>query len=514
MNSLAGPGNGSPSPGPPVRRPRYPSLLEVNALAWVNRLSREAGKAVRLDGIDDSTLDGFARQGFHWIWLLGAWRRSPASRAVSRGNQAWRGEFQAALPDLTEADVCGSGFAIAGYEVEEALGGKAALAAFRARLAQRGLRLMLDFVPNHTALDHPWVSANPDFYVQGGEDALTAAPELYQRIETAKGARILAHGRDPNFPGWPDTLQLNYANPGLQEAQIASLVSVAGLCDGLRCDMAMLQLPEVFRRTWGVTPAPFWAKAIATVRQSNPGFTFLAEAYWDLEHELQQQGFDYCYDKRLIDRLRDGNPGEIRVHLGASLDYQDRLARFLENHDEPRAAATFAWPRHQAAAVVAYFAPGLRFFQDGQFDGARVSLPTHLCRSPLEPRNPDIADFYDRLLAALRKGDAFRDGAWSLIPRRPAWIGNPTSDDFIAYAWRGSDDSGYVVAVNYSDHQAQCYLPIPFVALSGKSFRLVDEMGSETYDRDGNALISPGLYVDLRPWGYNLFRMEKLGPVT
>jgi len=320
MNSLAGPGNGSPSPGPPVRSPRYPSLLEVNALAWVNRLSREAGKAVRLDGIDDPTLDAFARQGFDWIWLLGAWRRSPASRAVSRGNQAWREEFQAALPDLTEADICGSGFAIAGYEVEEALGGKAALAAFRARLAQRGLRLMLDFVPNHTALDHPWVSANPDFYVQGGEDTLTAAPGLYQRIETAKGARILAHGRDPNFPGWPDTLQLNYANPGLQEAQIASLVSVAGLCDGLRCDMAMLELPEVFRRTWKVTPAPFWAKAIATVRRSNPGFTFLAEAYWNLEHELHQQGFDYCYDKRLTDRLRDGNPGEIRIHLGASLE--------------------------------------------------------------------------------------------------------------------------------------------------------------------------------------------------
>jgi len=114
----------------------------------------------------------------------------------------------------------------------------------------------------------------------------------------------------------------------------------------------------------------------------------------------------------------------------------------------------------------------------------------------------------------LRKDGAFRDGAWSLIPPRPAWVGNPTSDDFIAYAWHGQGDSSYVVAVNYSDHQAQCYLPIPFVALSGKSFRLVDEMGSETYDRDGNALISPGLYVDLRPWDYNLFRMEKLGPLT
>ena len=488
--------------------PRYPSLFEINTRVWLDRLSREAGRPVTLATVDDATLDDLARRGFDWIWLLSVWQTGAASRAVSRGNLAWRAEFEAALPDLTEQDICGSGFAIGAYEVDEALGGKAALADFRARLAARGLRLMLDFVPNHTALDHPWVAARPDFYVQGDEQALAAAPNNYRRVETDSGARVLAHGRDPNFPGWPDTLQLNYANPELQAARTTELLAIAEQCDGLRCDMAMLVLPEIFQRGWGLTAAPFWPTAIAAVRRAHPGFTFLAEAYWDLEWELQQQGFDYCYDKRLYDRLRSADAGAIRAHLAAGLDYQDRLARFLENHDEPRAAASFPWPQHQAAAIVTYFAPGLRFFHQGQFDGARVRVPVHLRRGPVEPRDPDIAAFYDRLLVVLSKSGGFRAGAWSLIPPQPAWTGNPTWQDFISYAWRSPDGDCCVVVANYSDHRAQCRLRLPFTGLAGGRFRLVDLMGSEVYDRDGGELIDAGLYVDLGAWRYNVFGLK------
>ena len=81
---------------------------------------------------------------------------------------------------------------------------------------------------------------------------------------------ILAHGRDPYFDGWPDTLQLNYAKAQLQQAMIGELLRIAGQCDGLRCDMAMLLLPEVFERTWGRRSEPFWPKAIAAVRQAQP----------------------------------------------------------------------------------------------------------------------------------------------------------------------------------------------------------------------------------------------------
>ena len=341
--------------------PRYPTLYQVNTRVWLNRLSREVGKRVTLTDIDDATLDGFAAQGFDWIWLLSVWQIGSAGRAVSRSNPQWRAEFQAILPDLTEEDISGSGFAITAYTVSDALGGERALAQFRERLARRGVKLLLDFVPNHTAPDHLWVKTHPDYYVESGEEALAGVPQNYLRVETDRGPKILAYGRDPNFPGWPDTLQLNYANPELQAARIDELIGIAGKCDGVRCDMAMLLLPDIFQRTWGLTPESLWPKATAAVHAKYPAFTFMAEVYWDLEWTLQQQGFDYCYDKRLYDRLRDGHAAPIRGHLLAGLDYQDKLVRFLENHDEPRAASEFPWPRHQAAAVITFLSPGMRF---------------------------------------------------------------------------------------------------------------------------------------------------------
>ena len=216
---------------------------------------------------------------------------------------------------------------------------------------------MLDFVPNHMAPDHPWVESHPEYFVAGTEDLLAREPQNYVRVKRKKGDLILAYGRDPYFSGWPDTLQLDYSNPRLQEAMMNELLKISGQCDGVRCDMAMLVLPEVFERTWGRRPEPFWPRAIKKVREQHPDFCFMAEVYWDLEWTLQQQGFDYTYDKRLYDRLREGHARPVREHLHAALDYQTRLARFLENHDEPRASAAFDPRVHRAAAVITLFHP-------------------------------------------------------------------------------------------------------------------------------------------------------------
>ncbi|MFO1162265.1 MAG: alpha-amylase family glycosyl hydrolase [Reyranellaceae bacterium] len=469
--------------------PLYPSLYEINTRVWLNTLSRRAGKAMTLADIDDATLDRLAERGFDWVWLLSVWRTGAASRAVSRSRPEWRDAFRAVLPDLVDDDISGSGFAISAYDVDPSLGGRAALAEFRAGLAKRGIRLMLDFVANHTALDHPWVQTHRDFYIEGDGGAL-------------------AHGRDPNFPGWPDTLQLDYANPALQAAMKAELLAIADQCDGVRCDMAMLLLPQVFQRTWGRTPAPFWPGAIEAVRLAHRDFTFLAEVYWDLEGEMLQQGFDYCYDKRLYDRLRGGDGSTIRDHLAAGLDYQNHLARFLENHDEPRAATIFPLERHRAAAVVTYLSPGLRFFHQGQLEGFRSQLPTHLCRAPTEQQDEAVAAFYDRLLSVIGTDDAFRAGAWTPIAPQPAWSDNPTWRNFIACTWAGSNGIRYVVAVNDADHQGQCRLPLPFD--DGRR-RLVDVMGDEIYIRDGSEMASPGLYLDLGAWRSNVFRLDRLG---
>jgi hypothetical protein len=488
--------------------PHYPSLYQINTRVWLQRLSRAAGRRLTLAEIDDATIDGWADKGFDWIWLLSVWQTGAAGRAISRSDPELRRSYVAALPDLVEDDIRGSGFAITSYTVGEALGGEAALARFRERLAGRGLRLMLDFVPNHTARDHPWVNAHPDYYVPSGEAELAATPGNYVRVETDRGPMILASGRDPNYPAWTDTLQLDYAKPELQRAQIAELTAVAGKCDGLRCDMAMLLLPEVFQRTWGRTPEPFWPKATAAVRAKYPAFTFMAEVYWDLEWRLQHEGFDFCYDKRLYDRLRAGPARPIRDHLRAGLDYQDKLARFLENHDEPRAAAEFPLPQHRAAAIVTFLSPGMRFFHQGQFEGARIRVPVQLGRGPVEPVDPEIASFYEKLLRVIKDTAGFRHGAWSQIEPRPAWPGNWTSDNFIAYAWAGERGSRHLVVVNYAGTQGQCRLPLPFPELGGNQVRLTDLIGSEVYDRDGDELVGTGLYIDHLPWQCNLFAIH------
>src|SRR5205085_4387161 len=189
------------------------------------------------------------------------------------------------------------------------------------------------------------------------EADLAHAPQNYFQIQTAAGPRVFAYGRDPYFSGWPDTIQLNYGNPALQEAMVGELTRISGQCDGVRCDMAMLVLPDVFERTWGRRAPLFWPMATRRVRERHPDFCFMAEVYWDLEWTLQQQGFDYTYDKRLYDRLLARHATPVREHFHAGLDFQDGLARFLENHDEPRAAATFPPGVHEAAAVITFLSP-------------------------------------------------------------------------------------------------------------------------------------------------------------
>jgi hypothetical protein len=236
----------------------------------------------------------------------------------------------------------------------------------------------------------------------------------------------------------------------------------------------------------------------------------MAEVYWDLEWTLQQQGFDYAYDKRLYDRLEHGAARPVREHFFAGLDFQDRLARFLENHDEPRAAATFAPEVHRAAAVVTFLSPGLRFFHQGQREGKRVRIPVHLGRGPAEARDAAVAEFYEDLLACLRDA-AFRLGSWQLLECRPAWDGNPTNDDFVAFAWSGPGELRRLVAVNYSGHQAQCYVALPWGDLPGRTVRLRDRLGPAVYDRSGDDLAARGLYLDLPAWGYHAFELASQG---
>jgi hypothetical protein len=488
--------------------PAYPALYQINTRVWLTERSRILGRPATLDDIPDGELDRVATMGFDWVWLLSVWRTGLAGQRASRENPEWRREFDATLPDVRDEDIAGSGFAITGYTVHPTLGGDAALARLRERLRERGLRLMLDFVPNHTALDHSWVEAHPEYYVSGTEADLAQAPQNYTWINRRQGPRILAYGRDPYFSGWPDTLQLDYGNTATQEAMLHELLKISGQCDGVRCDMAMLVLPDVFERTWGRRAPLFWPRVTQRVRDRVPGFCFMAEVYWDLEWTMMQQGFDYAYDKRLYDRLREGHARPVREHFLAALDYQNRLARFLENHDEPRAAVTFPPDQHQAAAVLTFLSPGLRFFHQGQLEGRLKRISPHLVRAPVEPVDEPLRRFYDQLLGALRD-PTVRDGEWRLLECVPAWDGNGSWDCFICFGWRGRDGQRVVVAVNYAGNQGQCYVRLPFEELRGSTVRLRDRMSAAVYDRSGDDLLARGLYLDVPSFGYHVFEVGR-----
>jgi len=233
----------------------------------------------------------------------------------------------------------------------------------------------------------------------------------------------------------------------------------------------------------------------------------MAEVYWDLEWTLQQQGFDYTYDKRLYDRLREGHVAPIRDHFKADLEYQNKLARFLENHDEPRAAATFSPEQQRAAAILTFLSPGLRFFHQGQFEGRKKRISPHLVRAPQEDVDGALSRFYEQLLQALRH-PIVRDGQWQLLESLPAWEGNWTSESLVGFAWQGSGQERLIVAVNYTPHQSQCYLRLPFSDLANRQWRLQEMTSDASYDRSGSDLQSSGLYVDLPPWGYHVLEMK------
>jgi hypothetical protein len=513
-----------------------PLLYEINTRCWLRELSRRHGHSVTLNCVPKEEFAAWKRLGFTHIWLMGVWTSGAQAREIALREPARQRACGRALSDLQAEDVAGSPYAVAAYQVPPQLGGEEGLADFRARLHQHGLKLLLDFVPNHVGLDHPWIRMEPDLFVQSAAEA----PETFHQ-QTAAGARWLAHGKDPNFFGWTDTAQLDFRRAETRAAVLRQLQSVARRCDGVRCDMAMLLLREIFEKTWVRFPLPvpdpgapadpcweFWPEAIAAIKREHPEFLFLAEVYWDLEARLQQAGFDYTYDKTLYDRLISRDAVGVQRHLlGLPPEAVARGAHFLENHDEPRVATLLGQPQqsgsgqpevgmparaadsrlqeYRAAALVILGLPGMRFLHEGQLSGARIKTPVQLLRRELEPIDKTIWGFYQQLLELLPK-TAVGSGRAELLKPRHAWAGNTSADNFVLVQWQDEGPGFDLVAVNLAPHRSQAYALLNIADLASHHWSLTDLLGEETYLRVGEDLKTQGLYLDLPPHGAQLFR--------
>jgi len=486
--------------------PKYPIIYEINTCVWLGELSRKYERPVTLATVPEEEWEQITSSGFDVVWFMGVWERSPAGIAISMRNDGLLKDFKRALPDFAAEDNLGSPYCVRRYVVDKHLGGPQGLATARKTLAESGLRVILDFVPNHVAPDHPWAKSHPEYFVQGNADDLKNDSASFIEVE----GTVFALGRDPFFPAWPDVLQLNAFQPGLRQAVIETISEIAEQCDGMRCDMSMLVLNSIFERTWGARAGSrpstdYWATVIKTIKSKYDGFRFIAEAYWDLEWELQKQGFDFCYDKQLYDRMEHADTETVRQHLLADWADQHKMVRFLENHDEPRAAATFPDGKGRAAAVAILTLLGARLLHEGQFEGRKVRLPVFLGRRPKEPIDNDLAAFYARLLKEVDH-DVFRNGYWRLCERN-GWPDNQSFLNILAWCW-AKDGARYLVVINFSDQPAQSRVRVPLDELRGKTWRLNDLLGAETYDRSGDEMRDSGLYVELKPWQCHLFKLS------
>lgn len=493
------------------RWPAHPLIYEINTWVWLRRLSRKHQRQITLANVPAAEMAELAAWGFDAVWLMGVWRRGEATR---RSALNYLHEYRYALPDVTDADVPGSAYAIRDYQVERELGGRASLAQFRESLSRFGIKLILDFVPNHVAADHRWIREHPEYFLRGGRADLDERPGEYFVATAGEGdCEVIARGRDPYFPAWIDTAQLDAFHPGLRQAAVDTLVDIGDQCDGVRCDMAMLMLNAVFAATWNrdadaLPPREYWQAVIPAVRAQHPKMLFMAEVYWDLEHELLQQGFDYTYDKRLYDRLVNGQVNEIKSHLNADLEFLRANIRFIENHDEPRAMEVFGEDRQRPAAALICTLPGATLIHQGQISGRRIKLPVQINRGAEENSHPLLARFYRRLLNEVRS-EVYRAGCWQLREPQAIHIRDSTYANLIAYSWRLREATRLVV-INLSSEWSRARLGLSdWRWLAGWRWRLCDLQSESFVFHDGDSILREGLLLEVPPSSAQILRLDR-----
>lgn len=495
-----------------------PTIYEINTWVWLRDLSQQYDKDITLANVPDDVIKQLASYRFDAIWVMGVWHRSPATRDSARN---YIHEYEGALPDVTDEDVPGSAYSIGGYQVEPRIGGQEGLATFREQLREYGIKLVLDYVPNHVSTDHPWIVEHPEYFVQGTQQEADDPSIDFFYSDTADGKGVVvARGRDPYFPPWIDTTQLNAFHPAMRQATIDTLIDIGTQCDGVRCDMAMLMMNHIFEKTWGeragnMPEVDFWNEVIPAVRDIHPELLFMAEVYWNLEHDLQIQGFDYTYDKTLYDRMVNSEVDEIKAHFNADMPYLKASIRFIENHDEPRAMDKFSAERQRPAATLICTIPGATLLHDGQFSGRRIKLPVQINRQPHEPDHPLLQQFYKRLMQEVND-PIYRYGEWVMLDVKPAFEGdgNHTHLNPIAYTWH-DDDEFRLIIVNFTYEWSHGRLDLSHWGdLANHDWRLYDVL-SETYTyREGDRLVDDGLIIDVPPYGAHIYHFSRLKQVS
>jgi len=487
----------------------FPNLYEINTRVWIKRFATADNPNPKLTDVPDSYWEDLLKKDINIIWLMGIWKVNKNAVKKYCFEDFLKRNYDKALKDWKEEDVIGSPFAIEEYNIDPSLGNFESISLVRKKLNSMGIKLFLDFIPNHFSAASKLLVSNSEIFLQADEDIYQRDKHTFFKHE--ENGKIFAHGRDPFFPAWQDTAQINYISPDAIVYMIDSLLHIAEYCDGVRCDMAMLALSNVFYNTWrGVLnkvgfskpEREFWQVAIKRVKQKFPGFLFIAETYWDLEWDLQQLGFDFTYDKKLTDRLKQGNVYDIKSHLSAEIGFQKKLVRFIENHDEERAVQIFGKSKNKAAAVIMSTLPGMHLYLDGQFEGKKVKLPVQLGREPNEKVDECLTDFYYKLLS-ITSSQIFKSGEWKLVVPLKVWENNFSNERMMCWLWNYKIEQRLVV-INYSDTKAQCRVKLDLRNYP-ENFELFDLLNNNSYIRSRDEVSREGLFVELQAYQSHIF---------
>jgi len=484
-------------------------LYEINTRVWLRKFG-SINRKPTLKDVPKEYWNKLAELGMDYIWLMGVWKTNKSVIKDYCFEEGLVNSYTRALNDWKESDVIGSPYSIDKYEVCADIGTREELLDVKKNLNSLGLKLILDFVSNHFSVRSSLIETDPYLFVEASEEIYQRDSNTYFKSELAEG-KIFAHGRDPFFPAWQDTVQVNYFNPAARSFMINTLKQLTNLCDGVRCDMGMLALSNIFNNTWGSTlknngyckpENEFWKVCIDEVKDKNENFQFIGEAYWDLEWELQNLGFDYTYDKTLLDKFKSGYVEEIRAHLNAEMEYQEKSVRFIENHDEERAVTSLGHEKSKAAAIIASTIQGMHFYHDGQFEGKKIKLPVQLGRDRIEKVNSSLSDFYLKLLS-ITNTKIFRNGNWEQLEPNHAWEGNFTYHNLLI--WKLSfNERRRLIIVNFSDSVAQCRVKLNLYNYPDK-FKLKDILNEKEYYRKTSNVIEEGLFVELGAYKSHIF---------
>ncbi len=492
---------------------KNPHIYEINLMTWLFELTRREGREINLKNIPRGEWRRLKEMGMDLIWLMGIWERSPCSVDRARDAAPLVEACRSILKDFEMRDIAGSPYAIHDYIPDYRFGSAEDLLALKKTLEDEGLSLILDFVPNHTACDHPWVKKNPQRYIRQNPTGGENCREGFFLADTGSGKQCIAHGKDPYFPPWTDTAQINYGNPETLEAMADLLVGLATYCHGLRCDVAMLVLRDVFQKTWGAflrkpeDAGEFWPAAISRLRSNNDRCLLIAEAYWGRGAELISTGFDYVYDKDLYDLMVRRDIRGLRHTLSRPVADQERMLRFLENHDEPRAIEAFGRERIKAAMLIHATLPGMRFWQHGQFEGGRVRVPVQLRRGPVEPVDQALLGFSERLMMEVSH-PVFHEGHWEMCATS-GWEDNPSHEMLLAWYW-GLGHERRLVVINFSESSIHGYVKIrPEWLPEGEDLILTDPIKGERFPRSRSELQESGLFVGIEKGDFHFLNIDK-----